>query len=78
MAASDPRVIPTGSVIRVHSTGHPQFDGIYVVEDTGPAIKGRIVDLYMWSCHEALQFGRRVIRVEVLRQGWMPNGGVKR
>jgi hypothetical protein len=30
------------------------------------------VDLYMWSCHEALRFGRRSIQVEVLRLGWNP------
>ena len=27
--------------------------------DTGPKVQGRHVDLYMWSCYEALAFGRR-------------------
>jgi hypothetical protein len=30
------------------------------------------LDLYMWSCHEALKFGRKEIQVSVLRLGWDP------
>ena len=26
----------------------------------------------MWSCHEALRFGRTAIRIVVLRLGWNP------
>ena len=26
----------------------------------------------MWSCHEALKFGRRPVRLTVLRLGWNP------
>ena len=35
-------------------------------------MQGRHVDLYMWSCNEALQFGRRPIHLTVLRLGWNP------
>jgi hypothetical protein len=42
------------------------------VLDTGPAIQGREVDVYMWSCNEALQFGRKPIHLTVLRLGWNP------
>jgi hypothetical protein len=35
-------------------------------------VQGRILDLYIWSCHEALKFGRRRIEVTVLRLGWDP------
>ena len=45
---------------------------IYTVLDTGPAVQGRQVDLYMWSCNEALEFGRQPIRLTVLRLGWNP------
>jgi hypothetical protein len=31
------------------------------------------VDLYMWSCNEALAFGRRTVDVTVLRLGWDPH-----
>jgi 3D (Asp-Asp-Asp) domain-containing protein len=72
VAAADPRVLPLGSVIRVD--GAPdRHNGIYTVLDTGPAVQGRQLDLYMWSCHEALAFGRRSILVTVLRPGWRPN-----
>jgi hypothetical protein len=40
--------------------------------DTGPAVQGRELDLYMWSCYEALEFGRRPVRITVLRLGWNP------
>ena len=40
--------------------------------DTGPSVQGREVDVYMWSCNEALQFGRRPIHLTVLRLGWNP------
>jgi len=78
MAASDPTVLPLGSIVRVLGTGDDRWDGIYSVHDTGPAIKGHILDLYMWSCYEALDFGRREIQIDVLRRGWMPNGKVTR
>jgi hypothetical protein len=36
-------------------------------------VQGRHLDLYMWSCHEALAFGRRPVTVTVIRKGWKPN-----
>lgn len=73
VAASDPTILPTGSVVDV-DTGDPRYSGIYSVVDTGPAVQGRELDLYMWSCHDALQFGRRPVRITVLRLGWNPRG----
>ena len=37
-----------------------------------PSVQGRLVDLYMWSCHDALKFGRRPVQLTVLRLGWNP------
>jgi rare lipoprotein A (peptidoglycan hydrolase) len=71
IAAADPALLPVGSVISIN-TGEPKNSGIYTIMDTGPAVKGRILDLYMWSCHEALAFGRKQIQVTVLRLGWNP------
>jgi 3D (Asp-Asp-Asp) domain-containing protein len=71
VAAADPELLPVGSVIEVDSLP-PQYNGIYTVMDTGPAVQGRRVDVYMWSCNEALQFGRRPIHLTVLRLGWNP------
>jgi hypothetical protein len=39
-------------------------------------VKGRAVDLYLWSCKEALQFGRRSVRLTVLRLGWSPENSI--
>jgi len=76
MVAADPKVLPLGSIIQIDRV--PQrYQGIYSVLDTGPAIQGRILDLYMWSCNEALAFGRQKIRVTVLRRGWV-EGNVRR
>ena len=71
VAASDPTLLPTGSVVDVE-VADERWDGIYTVMDTGPAVQGRELDLYMWSCHEALEFGRRPVKVTVLRLGWNP------
>ena len=71
IAAADPELLPVGSVVDIDSLpGH--YNGIYTVLDTGPAVQGRQVDLYMWSCNEALEFGRQTIHVTVLRLGWNP------
>jgi len=49
-----------------------QYQGIYTVMDTGPAVNGRHIDIYMWSCNEALTLGRKDTVVTVLRLGWNP------
>ncbi len=71
IAAADPELLPVGSVIRV-DTRDTKYSGIYTIMDTGPALQGRILDVYMWSCHEALAFGRKQVQVTVLRLGWNP------
>jgi 3D (Asp-Asp-Asp) domain-containing protein len=71
VAASDPALLPVGSVVQIDSLP-TRYNGIYTVLDTGPAVQGRLVDLYMWSCYEALAFGRKPIHLTVLRLGWNP------
>ena len=71
IAAADPALLPVGTVVRI-DTPDAKLDGIWTVMDTGPAVQGRTIDLYLWSCHEALRFGRRPIQLEVLRLGWNP------
>lgn len=72
VAAADPDVLPLGSIIRIDG-GPDRHNGIYTVLDTGPAVRDRQLDLYMWSCYEALAYGRRSVTVTVLRLGWRPN-----
>lgn len=71
IAASDPELLPVGSVIQVNAPG-TRHDGIYTIMDTGPKVKGRRLDLYMWSCYEALDFGYQRVDVTLLRLGWSP------
>ena len=71
VAAADPQLLPVGSVVQV-AVGDSKYSGVYTVMDTGPAVQGRLLDLYVWSCHEAVRFGRRPVQVTVLRLGWDP------
>lgn len=67
IVAADPRTLPIGSVIEVEAG---RYSGIYTVLDTGSAVKGHIIDIYMPSYEEAIEFGRQCVKVRVLRLGW--------
>lgn len=67
--AADPKVLPLGSVVRIQAGS---YSGIYTVMDTGGAIKGRKIDIYIPTRKEAIVFGARKVKVEVLRRGWEP------
>jgi len=71
IAAADPDLLPVGSVVQVDKLDE-KYNGIYTVMDTGPRVQGRHIDIYMWSCNEALDLGRRPIQLTVLRLGWNP------
>jgi len=71
IAASDPDLLPVGSVVQIDSLPR-KYNGVYTIMDTGPSVQGRKIDVYMWSCYEALDFGRRSILLTVLRLGWNP------
>jgi 3D (Asp-Asp-Asp) domain-containing protein len=71
IAAADPDLLPVGTVIQVDAPGK-RHDGVYTIMDTGPKVKGRRLDLYMWSCYEALDFGYASVDLSVLRLGWNP------
>jgi 3D (Asp-Asp-Asp) domain-containing protein len=67
IVAADPRVLPIGSRIRVSDAG--EYSGEYVVKDTGRAIKGRALDIYIADDREVKHFGKRTVKVEVLQHG---------
>ena len=71
IAAADKSLLPVGSVVTV-TTDNARYNGVYTVMDTGPKVQGRHVDVYLWSCNEALQMGRRKMDLTVLRLGWNP------
>lgn len=77
VAAADPAILPVGSVVNV-AAGNAKYSGVYTIMDTGPQVQGRELDLYMWSCREALSFGRKPIDVTVLRLGWDPQASSPR
>lgn len=66
IVAADPRVLPLGSRIQIEGAG---YTGTYTVADTGGAIKGRILDVWVPSCSEAMRFGRRTLKVTLLSRG---------
>jgi 3D (Asp-Asp-Asp) domain-containing protein len=68
--AADPRILPLGSVVRLHAG---RYSGIYTVMDTGGAIRGHRVDIFLPSYSEAIRFGVRQVKVEILRTGWDPD-----
>jgi 3D (Asp-Asp-Asp) domain-containing protein len=71
VAAADPEILPVGSVIQADFESN-QYDGVYTIMDTGPEVKGNELDVYMWSCFDALRFGRQDVHLVVLRLGWNP------
>jgi 3D (Asp-Asp-Asp) domain-containing protein len=68
--AADPSILPLGSVVRIQAG---PYSGIYTVMDTGGAIRGQRIDVFFPSRAEAMKFGRRPVKVEVLRHGWEPD-----
>ncbi len=58
--AVDPRVIPLGSLVEVQGLG------VYVAGDTGGAIKGNIIDIHYSTVREALNWGRRSVKIRVI------------
>jgi 3D (Asp-Asp-Asp) domain-containing protein len=66
LIAADPRVLPLGSRVRVE---HPGYSGEYLVADTGGAIRGRHIDIWIPSSREAMRFGRRTVKLTVLSYG---------
>lgn len=62
--AVDPRVIPLGSKVEIIEP--ERYAGIYTAYDTGGAIKGRIIDVWTPTYREAINFGRRHVKLRVL------------
>jgi 3D (Asp-Asp-Asp) domain-containing protein/cell division protein FtsB len=64
--AVDPSVIALGSLVYIESDS-PLVGGFYVASDTGGAIKGNRIDVFMQSKDKAYQFGRQDIKVTILQ-----------
>jgi 3D (Asp-Asp-Asp) domain-containing protein len=69
IVAADPRVLPVGTVLRIIDGA---LSGIYTVMDTGAAVKGRRIDIFIPDCASAQRFGEKSVRLRILRLGWNP------
>ena len=57
--AVDPRVIPLGSICYIEGFGQVR------AEDTGGAVKGNIIDIYMATYGECVRWGRRTVTIYI-------------
>jgi|GEM_PF-459359 len=64
--AADPRVLPLGTRVRLDAG---PYSGEYIVADTGSAVRGRKIDVWVPSYREACRFGRRHVKLSVLSYG---------
>ena len=62
----DPRVIPLGTRLYIETVGNAPDYGYAVAADTGGSIKGNVIDLFYETRREALNWGRRNVRVYIL------------
>ena len=63
--AADRRVLPIGTRVRLEAGS---YSGEYTVADTGGAVRGRKIDIWVPSTSEAMRFGRRPVKLTVLTQ----------
>jgi 3D (Asp-Asp-Asp) domain-containing protein len=66
LIAADPSILPLGTRVRVEAGS---WSGEYLVADTGGAVKGRRIDIWTPTTREALQFGRRPVKLTILELG---------
>ncbi|PAB58062.1 3D domain-containing protein [Anaeromicrobium sediminis] len=66
VVAVDPRVIPLGSKLYVKALDGTKDYGFASAEDTGGAIKGNKIDLFIADSKEVYKYGRRPVMVYVL------------
>lgn len=64
--AADPNLLPLGTRVRLEAGA---YSGEYVVADTGGAVRGRKIDVWVPTSSEACRFGRRKIKLTILSYG---------
>lgn len=64
--AADPRVLPFGTRVRLDAG---PYSGEYLVTDSGSAVKGNKIDVWVPTYSEACRFGRRKVKLTVLSYG---------
>ena len=66
LIAADPRLLPLGSRVRLEAGA---YSGEYLVADTGGAVRGRHIDIWIPTGREAMRFGRRPVKLTILSYG---------
>lgn len=66
IVAVDPKVIPLGTKLYIESADGKYIYGTAVAADTGGAIKGNKIDLFLNSEAECRKFGRRTVNVYII------------
>jgi 3D (Asp-Asp-Asp) domain-containing protein len=66
LIAADLKVLPIGTRVRIDAG---KYSGEYLVADSGGAVRGKKIDIWVPSTREAMQFGRRTIKLTVLSYG---------
>ena len=66
VVAVDPKVIPLGTRLYIETADGSYTYGYAVAGDTGGAIKGNRIDLYMDTRSECMQFGVKMVKVYIL------------
>ncbi|MNC46581.1 Cell wall-binding protein YocH precursor [compost metagenome] len=62
--SADPNILPIGTIIYIDGVGKRR------VEDTGSAIKGYKLDLFIEDLQEAKNFGRKIgVKVKIIKLG---------
>jgi 3D (Asp-Asp-Asp) domain-containing protein len=64
--AADPGVLPLGTRVRLEAGS---YSGEYLVADTGGSVRGRKIDVWVPTTHEACRFGRRSVKLTILAYG---------
>ena len=65
VCAVDPDVIALGSMVLIKFADGTEKP--YLACDTGSAIKGKIIDIYMTDVSKALEFGRQVLLIKIIK-----------
>jgi 3D (Asp-Asp-Asp) domain-containing protein len=66
LIAADPSVLPLGTRVLLEAGS---YSGEYLVADTGGAVRGKRIDIWTPTGHEAMRFGRRAVKLTVLSYG---------
>ena len=76
VVAADPSILPLGTKVKLtFNEGYEDFNGVYTVGDTGGAVKGKIVDVFLGDFNSndehpsVRKFGRVKVKVQVVGGG---------